>query len=229
MINERADRILDAAKELLLRWGYRRVSIEEIAKRADVGKGTIYLHWRSREQLFFAVGAREAVAMLDSVVAAMRADPAEVVLHRYLRRFFLEAMDRPVLRALFTRDTDTLDKFLASPARRPLQSAKLLASREYLGVLAEHGLLREGLRPEDLDYTLPAVVFGFFGIDPFLPPGMDFTTSDKADQLAGVLRRAFEPSGNPAKARLEAAAPRVIDIFERHTNDFREATYGRDQ
>lgn len=226
MSNERADRILDAAKELLLRWGYRRVTIDEIAKRAEVGKGTIYLHWRSREQVFFAVGAREAVAMLGSVVAAMRADPAEIALHRYMRRFFLEAMDRPVLRALFTRDADMLDKFLTSPARRPLQSAKLLASREYLGVLAEHDLLRDGLRPEDLDYTLPAVVYGFFGIDPFLPPGMDFTADDKADRLADVLRHAFEPPAL-AKARLADAAPRVIDIFVRHTNDFREATYGR--
>ncbi|MEU2613175.1 helix-turn-helix domain-containing protein [Micromonospora sp. NPDC007271] len=58
---------------------------------AGVGKGSIYLHWRSREQLFFAVGTREAVAMLAAVVAAMREDPQEIALHRYMRRFFLEA------------------------------------------------------------------------------------------------------------------------------------------
>ena len=69
---ERADRILDAARALLLRWGYRRVTIDEISRHAGVGKGTVYLHWRSREQLFFAVGAREAVAMLAAVVTAMR-------------------------------------------------------------------------------------------------------------------------------------------------------------
>ena len=42
---ERAGRILDAAAELLLRWGYKRVSIEEIARHAGIGKGTVYLHF----------------------------------------------------------------------------------------------------------------------------------------------------------------------------------------
>ncbi|NBE82922.1 TetR/AcrR family transcriptional regulator [Micromonospora rubida] len=223
---ERADRILDAAKELLLRWGYRRATIDEIARRAGVGKGTVYLHWRSREQLFFAVGAREAVAMLGEVVTAMRHDPQEIALHRYMRRFFLEAMSRPVLRAIFTRDAEVLDRFLSSPARRPLQSAKLLASREYLGVLADDGLLRARLRPEDLDYTLPAVMFGFFGIDPLLAPEVALPLVDKADQLADTLRHAFEPAKPPPPARFATAAPRVIAVFDRHVDDYRRATYG---
>lgn len=223
---DRADRILDAAKDLLLRWGYRRVTIDEIARHAGVGKGTVYLHWRSREQLFLAVGAREAVAMLTAVVTAMREDPKEIALHRYLRRFFLEAMSRPVLRAIFTRDTDVLDRFLSSPARRPLQSAKLLASRDYLEVLAGHGLLRADLRPEDLDYTLPAVMFGFFGIEPFLSPEVELALEDKADQLADTLCRAFEPAQPPPPARLAAATAPVIAIFDRHTDDYRRAAYG---
>lgn len=222
---ERADRILDAARALLLRWGYRRVTIDEISRHAGVGKGTVYLHWRSREQLFFAVGAREAVAMLAAVVTAMREDPQEIALHRYMRRFFVEAMSRPVLRAIFTRDAEVLDKFLSSPARQPLQSAKLVASRDYLSILASGGLLRAGLRPQDLDYTLPAIVFGFFGIDPFLPPEVGLTVADKADQLADTLRRAFEPATPPRPARFVAAAPQVIEIFDRLIADFRDAAY----
>lgn len=218
MSQERADRILDVAKDLLLRWGYRRVTVDEVARRAGVGKGTVYLHWRSREQMFLAVGAREAVEMFDAVVSAMRADPAEIMLHRYMRRFFVEAMRRPVLRALFTRDEDTLGDFLASPARQPLEAAKLSASHEYLGVLAAHGLLREGLRPEDLDYSLPAIVFGFFAIDPFVPP-LDLEA--KADHLADTLRRTFEPATAPAAA---ACAPQVIEIFEQLGNRWREVT-----
>ncbi|HEX3548661.1 MAG TPA: helix-turn-helix domain-containing protein, partial [Mycobacterium sp.] len=81
---ERADRILNTARDLLLRWGYRRVTIDEVARRTGVGKGTIYLHWRSREELFHAVSAREAAAMTDAVVGALEHDPAEVTLHRYL-------------------------------------------------------------------------------------------------------------------------------------------------
>jgi AcrR family transcriptional regulator len=223
---DRADRILDAAKELLLRWGYRRVTIDEIARHAGVGKGTVYLHWRSREQLFFAVGAREAVAMLDAVATTMRDDPQQIALHQYMRHFFLEAMTRPVLRAIFTRDAEVMDRFLVSPARRPLQSGKLLASREYLGVLADNGLLRAGLRPEDLDYTLPAIMFGFFGIDPFLPSEVELTPQAKADRLADTLHHAFEPAKPPPATRFTAAAPQIIAIFDRHADDYRRAAYG---
>ncbi len=133
---ERADRILDTARDLLLLWGYRRVTIDELARRAGVGKGTIYLHWRSREEVFHAVSTREAAAMADAIVQAIRDDPAEVALHRYLRRLFVEAMNRPVLRALYTRDADTLDTFLASANHHRLEESKLGVSRDYLGVLA---------------------------------------------------------------------------------------------
>ncbi len=54
----RADRILDAAAELILRWGYRKTTIDDIARQAGVAKGTIYLHWKTREDLFMALLTR---------------------------------------------------------------------------------------------------------------------------------------------------------------------------
>jgi hypothetical protein len=39
---DRANRVLDTARELLLSWGYRRVTIDELSRRAGVGKGTIF-------------------------------------------------------------------------------------------------------------------------------------------------------------------------------------------
>jgi AcrR family transcriptional regulator len=225
---QRADRILDSARDLLLRWGYRRVTIDELAGRAGVGKGTIYLHWRSREEVFHAVSAREAAAMTDAIVGALRNDPAEVALHRYLRRLFVESMNRPVLRALYTRDADTLDKFLAAANHQRLEATKLDVNRDYLGVLAAEGMLRPDLRPTDLDYTLPVIVFGFFGAEPFLPPTIQLNLQQKADQLADTVRRAFEPADKPGKERVKRAAAKAIPIFERLARDYQAVTYGGD-
>jgi AcrR family transcriptional regulator len=225
---ERADRILDTARELLLSWGYRRVTIDELARRAGVGKGTVYLHWRSREEVFHAVSAREAAAMADAIVQAVRDDPAEVALHRYLRRLFIEAMNRPVLRALYTRDADTLDTFLASTHHHHLEESKLGVNRDYLGVLAAEGMLRPGLRLNDLDYTLPTIVFGFFAAEPFLPLSLGLTLDQKADQLADTVRRAFEPTAVPRSAAVKRAAAKSIPILGRIARDHRTATYGGD-
>jgi AcrR family transcriptional regulator len=225
---ERADRILDTARELLLSWGYRRVTIDELARRAGVGKGTVYLHWPSREDVFHAVSTREAAAMADAIVQAVRDDPAEVALHRYLRRLFVEAMNRPVLRALYTRDADTLDTFLASAHHHHLEESKLGVNRDYLGVLAAEGMLRPGLRLNDLDYTLPTIVFGFFAAEPFLPPSVGLTLDQKADQLADTVRRAFEPTDVPSSAAVKRAAAKSIPILGRIARDHRTATYGGD-
>jgi AcrR family transcriptional regulator len=225
---ERADRILDTARELLLSWGYRRVTIDELARRAGVGKGTVYLHWRSREEVFHAVSAREAAAMAEAIVQAVCDDPAEVALHRYLRRLFVEAMNRPVLRALYTRDADTLDTFLASTHHRHLEESKLGVNRDYLGVLAAEGMLRSGLRLNDLDYTLPTIVFGFFAAEPFLPLSLGLTLEQKADQLADTVRRAFEPTDVPSSAAVKRAAAKSIPILGRIARDHRTATYGGD-
>ena len=225
----RADRILDTARDLLLGWGYRRVTIDELARRAGVGKGTVYLHWRSREEVFHAVSAREAGAMADAIVDAVRNDPAEVALHRYLRRLFLEAMSRPVLRALYTRDADTLGTFLAAAHHQRLEESKLGVNREYLGVLAAESMLRADLRLPDLDYTLPTIVFGFFAAEPFHPPAITLTLEQKADQLADTVRRAFEPVDAPSGATVKRAAAKALPILERLAQDYWAATYGGDQ
>jgi len=225
---ERADRILDTARDLLLSWGYRRVTIDELARRAGVGKGTIYLHWRSREEVFHAVSAREAAAMADAIVDAVRTDPAEVALNRYLRRLFVEAMNRPVLRALYTRDTDTLGTFLAAAHHHRLEESKLGVNRDYLGVLAAEGMLRPDLQLKDLDYTLPTIVFGFFAAEPFLPPIISLTLEQKADQLAETIHRAFELSKSPSSDTVKRAANKAVPILERLARDHRMATYGGD-
>ncbi|HEY0932927.1 MAG TPA: TetR family transcriptional regulator, partial [Trebonia sp.] len=41
MEHGRESRILDAAGDLLLAFGYRKVTIEDVARRAEIGKGTV--------------------------------------------------------------------------------------------------------------------------------------------------------------------------------------------
>jgi AcrR family transcriptional regulator len=45
------DAILDATDRLLARFGYRKMTVEDIATEAGIGKGTIYLHFTSKEEV----------------------------------------------------------------------------------------------------------------------------------------------------------------------------------
>ena len=49
---ERAQRILDVTAALILRWGYNKTTIDDIARQAGVAKGTIYLHFKDKESMF---------------------------------------------------------------------------------------------------------------------------------------------------------------------------------
>ena len=68
----RAGRIMDAAAELLLRLGYKRVTIDDVAAHAGIGKGTIYLHYRTREELFYSVIMREQANATAELIEALR-------------------------------------------------------------------------------------------------------------------------------------------------------------
>src|SRR5690349_23860201 len=72
---ERADRILDAAAELMLRWGYNKTTIDDIARYAGVAKGTIYLHWKTREDLFTALMQREYIRLAEDIKQRVVSDP----------------------------------------------------------------------------------------------------------------------------------------------------------
>src|SRR5258708_31655109 len=47
--------ILDAAIRLFSQYGYRRTSIDDIAREAEIAKGTVYLSFKSKEEIFRAL------------------------------------------------------------------------------------------------------------------------------------------------------------------------------
>jgi AcrR family transcriptional regulator len=62
--------ILDAALRVFGQYGYRRTSMDDIAREAEVGKGTIYLSFASKEEVFQALSQRLAERMLADAEAA---------------------------------------------------------------------------------------------------------------------------------------------------------------
>jgi TetR/AcrR family fatty acid metabolism transcriptional regulator len=55
---ERERLILRAAEDLLLEKGYHDTSMEEIAARVGISKGTVYLHFSGKEEMVFALLAQ---------------------------------------------------------------------------------------------------------------------------------------------------------------------------
>ena len=64
------DAILDATDRLLARFGYRKMTVEDIAVEAGIGKGTIYLHFSSKEEV--------VLSHVDRIVDRLKQHLAEI-------------------------------------------------------------------------------------------------------------------------------------------------------
>jgi AcrR family transcriptional regulator len=58
------DVILDAADRLLARYGYKKMTIDDLASEVGIGKGTIYLHFNSKEEV--------ALARVDRIIDRLK-------------------------------------------------------------------------------------------------------------------------------------------------------------
>jgi len=106
---ERRQSILRAAREVFFKHGFHRATVDNVAERAEVSKGTVYLYFESKETILAHLlleGLSELIAELEQAYAGGKSLPADERLRQlgwsYLQFFqreplyfrFLMAMDR---------------------------------------------------------------------------------------------------------------------------------------
>ncbi|MBX7170790.1 MAG: TetR/AcrR family transcriptional regulator [Pyrinomonadaceae bacterium] len=111
--------ILDATDNLLARYGYKKMTIDDLAQEVGIGKGSIYLHFSSKEEI--------VLSHIDRIVERLKIELEKIVrknisLEEKLKRMIL-------MRVMFRFDsvqhyTQSLNDLLA--ALRP----KFLARRK---------------------------------------------------------------------------------------------------
>jgi len=70
---QRRDAILEAARVVFARQGYANTVVDDIAGQAGIGKGTLYLYFPSKEQIYMAALLEDARRLDDESRAAMAA------------------------------------------------------------------------------------------------------------------------------------------------------------
>jgi TetR/AcrR family transcriptional regulator len=87
---ERPQQIIEAALEVFGEHGLSDARLEDIAKRAGVSKGTIYLYFPNKEELFREVVRAHVVARIERAEHEVEARPgsADEQLERFLRSWW---------------------------------------------------------------------------------------------------------------------------------------------
>lgn len=59
--------ILKVSEKLISKKGYSKTTIEEIAKKANIGKGTFYLYFKNKNDLFFSIIKEEMENLMSNI------------------------------------------------------------------------------------------------------------------------------------------------------------------
>ena len=211
----RANRILDAAAALILRWGYNKTTIDDIARQAGVAKGTIYLHWNTREELFAALMKRERAELALDFKQRVDADPTGWALRSMLKHSALALVRRPLLKAVFLGDMEVLGKLARSEHTSAAYRERLAGFQIYLQFLREHDQVRTDLSLDVQVYMLSAIFTGFFLVAPLMPA--EFTVPDEqlADLIAETIHRTLESSRPVAADELHSISQAFGEYMNR--------------
>ena len=93
----RPQQLLDAALELFVEKGFAATRAEEVAQRAGVSKGTLYLYYPSKEELLKAVIREHLSSRIAAGAAAAEKHrgPVADLLREVFSRWWLEVFDSP--------------------------------------------------------------------------------------------------------------------------------------
>jgi AcrR family transcriptional regulator len=197
----RAARILDTMVDLVLRIGYPKISVQDIAEHAGIGKGTVYTHWDSKEDIIDDVLVREFDRVHDQFIAHLSRDRRLATLHGSGCVLYRLVMANPVLRAYNNRDTRVLGTHVAAqvnPDALGISLVSVLVRLQYLELLRDNGLIIDAVCSQEGQLSIEAVVSGFVS----RPDVGEDPEQHKASSrlMATVLRRAFEPVDPPEQA-----------------------------
>jgi AcrR family transcriptional regulator len=166
---ETRERIFRAALRLFAERGFVNTTVQDITEAADVGKGTFFNYFPSKEHVLAAFGE----VQVSKVAAAVGAPDAalERPLRVTLQRMVLSLAEEPgrspaLVRALLTA-------ILTSPSMRQLMLRHLERARtllaEFFRAAQRQGRLRRDQRPEELAHAMQRMFFGtmfMWAVDP---------------------------------------------------------------
>jgi AcrR family transcriptional regulator len=157
---ETRERLYRAALELFGERGFLETTVEDITEAADVGKGTFFNYFPTKEHVLAAYGG-ERIAFVERALEKARATSGSVleVLGELATDSAGQSHENPaILRAIYAAHAS------CAPVRAELQkrmrvSRKMLA--EIISLAQKRGEIRSDAAPVELARLIQTVVIGF--------------------------------------------------------------------
>jgi AcrR family transcriptional regulator len=172
------ERLIEAAKAAFAETG-PEASLDEVARRADVGIGTLYRHFPSRDAIVEAVYRREVQQLADAATGLLAASPPGEALHGWMRLFVDYIATKKVIAPALSAIVGGAADLYAASGVLIIGAMSLLVERA-----AAAGDIRPDVDPNDLLRALVGFTYGAVG------PGWQ----DSAMRLIDILMDGLRPA-----------------------------------
>jgi AcrR family transcriptional regulator len=180
--NDKEIRILAAAQDLFSRYGLRKTSIEEIAKSAGLGKGTVYLYFRSKEEIFDAVVQNFSETLREK----LRTEIDHV--HSHTRKLEQYIITRLTFMNELVRTNgltaEVMNETSCTPAMLRVRNKFGAQHIALLKQIIDDGVAAGEFETTDSEVSAMAIFVAMDGLEkPWSFPGRDLALEDKAKAL----------------------------------------------
>lgn len=198
---EREQRILDAAAQLIIHYGYDKTSVSDIATAAGISKGAIYLHFASKDELFAALLYREVQSYAEHWFARIEADPQGGTIGGIYKAVLYALNQSPLMSALVKQDPRVFGNYLHKPNNLFASSQSPALRTEFLQAMQAAGVVRAEVNPQAMAYVMDLLSYGLVGVPTLKPaaaiPPFDVVMETIAEMLDRMLT---PPTGDPNTA-----------------------------
>lgn len=179
------EHILDAAYELLLAIGLRRMTMAEIGRAAGVSRATLYRRWRSVREVVAALMTREWSALAGEVFD-IPADSARDRLVEGIVRIVRQTRAHPLMRKIIELDPDFLLPYLLQRRGRNTDQQLELIEQGLRAGVADGSIRAADVETQAQSLLLTAWSFALTG--PVFADNAPTSESARLDALDGELR-----------------------------------------
>jgi TetR/AcrR family acrAB operon transcriptional repressor len=187
----REQRILDAMAALIMRQGYDKTTMSDIAHEIGVSRGIVYLHFESKEQLFEALVYREVQQYAQTWLEHIEGDPRGGTIGGIYRAVLYAINSRPFMAAMMRRDRHVIGGYLRKPDNlfASMQSSSLWP--DTLRAMQEVGAVRKDVDAAVMAHIMDLLSYGLVSVTDFknpddIPP-IDAVMEAIADMMDRVL------------------------------------------
>jgi len=210
-VADRRDRVLAAARELILTKGWANVTVADVAARAGIGKGAVYLEFPDKAAILSAVLTRSMWQLTAEVHARVLGAPDLVDLPA-VYRFGVDALlGDPLMRALYLGDQAVLGEHVRDVADdRYLQRMGWLT--DYVTRLQDAGVVKPSVPAETIVHVLSVFTLGLA----HAPGVLGTTTPEDLSAAVGLFADLVGRGlGTARPADPEAARAAQLALLER--------------